>query len=224
MSSRTFFLFVSPLLLALVYVGVSRLRLGIPELYWDDAVRSEVQEIVADRYLEPLDAQMEQELFDASMRAYVGTLDPFSRYFTPEERRELDEDTTGSFAGVGVQVRQTETGMLVTAVYNGDADIGLSFDDARRTIRGEQTDVGEKVIVFNITDEIPNDVVAVRSALPDSLKEAIYTAVEDFLATEEGEAIFDEIYGWTDIRPAVESDFDIVREAATSLGITEPVG
>ena len=112
----------------------------------------------------------------------------------------------------------------VTAVYNGDADIGLSFDDARRTIRGEQTDVGEKVIVFNITDEIPNDVVAVRSALPDSLKDAIYTAVEDFLATEEGEAIFDEIYGWTDIRPAVEADFDIVREAATSLGITEPVG
>ena len=112
----------------------------------------------------------------------------------------------------------------VTAVYNGDADVGLSFDDARRTIRGEQTDVGEKVIVFNITAEIPNDVVAVRSALPDSLKEAIYAAVEDFLATEEGEAIFDEIYGWTDIRPAVEADFDVVREAATSLGITEPVG
>lgn len=112
----------------------------------------------------------------------------------------------------------------VTAVYNGDADVGLSFDDARRTIRGEQTDVGEKVIVFNITAEIPNDVVAVRSALPDSLKEAIYAAVEDFLATEEGELIFDEIYGWTDIRPAVESDFDVVREAATSLGITEPVG
>lgn len=112
----------------------------------------------------------------------------------------------------------------VTAVYNGDATIGLSFDDARRTIRKEQTDVGEKVIVFNITREIPNDVVAVRSALPDTLKDAIYTAIEDYLATDEGEAIFDDIYGWTDIRPAVEADFDIVREAAASLGITEPPG
>ena len=112
----------------------------------------------------------------------------------------------------------------VTAVYNGDAKFGLSFDDARRTIRSEQTDVGEKVIVFSITGEIPNDVVAVRSALPESLKTAIYDSVESFLATEEGELIFDEIYGWTDIRPAVESDFDIVREAAQELGITEPPG
>jgi len=112
----------------------------------------------------------------------------------------------------------------VTAVYNGDAKFGLSFDDARRTIRDENTDVGEKVIVFSITDEIPNDVVAVRSELPDTLKEAIYTAVEDFLSTEAGEEIFDAIYGWTDIQRATDSDFDIVREAATSLGITEPPG
>lgn len=112
----------------------------------------------------------------------------------------------------------------VISVYNGDADVGLSFDDARRTIRGENPDVGEKVIVFSITGEIPNDVVAVRSDLPDDLKDAIYDAVAAFLDTDEGEAIFDEIYGWTDIRRAVESDFDVVRQAATTLGITEPPG
>ncbi len=112
----------------------------------------------------------------------------------------------------------------VTAVYNGDAKFGISFDDARRNIRDEQPDVGENVIVFSITREIPNDVVAVRSELPDSLKTAIYDTVEAYLATEEGEAVFDEIYEWTDIRPAVESDFDIVREAATTLGISEPPG
>jgi len=111
----------------------------------------------------------------------------------------------------------------VTAVYDGSAEVGLSFDDARRTIRKENTDVGEKVIVFNITQEIPNDVVAIRSDLPQDLKDAIYDAVADFLATEEGEEIFDAIYGWTDIRRAVESDFDIVREAAVALGITEPL-
>jgi hypothetical protein len=32
----------------------------------------------------------------------------------------------------------------------------------------------------------------------------------------------DEISGWTDIRPAQESDFDVVREAASTLGITAP--
>ena len=110
----------------------------------------------------------------------------------------------------------------VTAVYNGDAKYGLSFDDARRNIREEQPDVGEKVIVFSITREIPNDVVAVRSDLPDTLKTAIYDAVEAYLATDEGEAVFDEIYSWTDIQPANEADFDIVREAAAELGISEP--
>ncbi len=110
----------------------------------------------------------------------------------------------------------------VTAVLNGDADVGLSFDDARRNIREEEPDVGEKVVVFSITGEIPNDVVAVRSELPETLKTAIYDTVEAYLATDEGEAIFDEIYSWTDIRPATESDFDIVRQAAAELGISEP--
>jgi phosphonate transport system substrate-binding protein len=109
----------------------------------------------------------------------------------------------------------------VAAVYNGDFDIGLSFDDARRTLRKEKTDVGEKVIVFNITDDIPNDVVAVRGGLPEDLQTAIFDATKAYLDTEEGEAVFDEIYGWTDIRLARDEDFDVVREAAVKLGVAE---
>ncbi|MDW3217639.1 MAG: PhnD/SsuA/transferrin family substrate-binding protein [Acidimicrobiales bacterium] len=112
----------------------------------------------------------------------------------------------------------------VTAVYDGSAKFGLSFDDARSTIDDVNADVGENVIVFSITDEIPNDVVAVRTALPQTLKDAIYGAIEAYLDTEEGEAVFDEIYSWTSIAPASDSDFDIVREAAAALGITEPPG
>ena len=112
----------------------------------------------------------------------------------------------------------------VVAVYNGDADVGVSYDDARRSLRKEKTDVGEKVIVFNITAEVPNDVVAASTLLPASLRTAIYDAIDAYLDTEEGEAVFDETYGWTSIRRAVESDFDVVRKAAEALGITEPVG
>ncbi|MBC8363984.1 MAG: phosphate/phosphite/phosphonate ABC transporter substrate-binding protein [Actinobacteria bacterium] len=112
----------------------------------------------------------------------------------------------------------------VVAVYNGDADIGLSYDDARRSIRKTNPDVGDKVIVFNITGEIPNDIVAVSTLLPQSLRNAIYDAIAGYLATEVGEEMFDEIYGWTDIRGAEDSEFDIVRAAARELGITEPPG
>jgi len=108
----------------------------------------------------------------------------------------------------------------VAAVYNGDFDIGVSFDDARRNLREDNPDIGSKVIVFNITDDIPNDVVAVRGDLPQDFKDAVYAAIEKFLSTDEGDAILDEIYGWTDIRPATESDFDIVRQAAEKLGVT----
>jgi phosphonate transport system substrate-binding protein len=111
----------------------------------------------------------------------------------------------------------------VTAVYNGDAEIGLSYDDARREIRDTDPDVGEQVIVFHITEEIPNDVVAVRSDLPQSLKDAIYGTIAAYLETPEGEEVFDDIYEWTDIRRAEESDFDVVRTAAQTLGITEPI-
>jgi phosphonate transport system substrate-binding protein len=109
----------------------------------------------------------------------------------------------------------------VAAVYNGDFDIGVSYDDARRTLRKEKTDVGEKVIVFNITEDIPNDVVVVRGELPDTLKVAVFDATKAYLATEQGAAVFDEIYGWTDIRVARDEDFDGVREAAVQAGVLE---
>lgn len=113
----------------------------------------------------------------------------------------------------------------VLAVYNGDFDVGVSFDDARRNVDGRSEggfpDVGSNVIVFNITGEIPNDVVAIRSNLPDSFKQAFYDAVESYLATDEGKEAFDQVYEWSAIRPAVDSDFNIVRDAATQLGITE---
>ena len=112
----------------------------------------------------------------------------------------------------------------IIAVYNGDADIGIAYDDARRSIRKTNPDVGDKVIVFNITGEIPNDIVAASTLLPSSLRTAIYDAIANYLATEEGEAVLDSVYGWTSIRGAEDSEFDVVRAAAEALGITEPLG
>ena len=138
MNPRTFFLIVSPLVLAGVLIGLV-LRPSLERgMYWDDRVRGEVQGLIDRRYVEPLDAAEQQRLFDAAMRAYVGSLDPFSRYFTPEERRELEEDTTGSFAGVGVQIRAITAGLLVSAVYrDGPADkAGLQPGDIVTSVDG----------------------------------------------------------------------------------------
>lgn len=109
----------------------------------------------------------------------------------------------------------------VLAVYNGEADFGVSFDDARRNVRAEYPDVGEKVIVFNITAEIANDVIAVDANLPDSLKDAIFQALEDFMSTEEGVAVMDSIYSWTALTRADEStkrSFTLIERAIDELG------
>jgi phosphonate transport system substrate-binding protein len=109
----------------------------------------------------------------------------------------------------------------VLAVYTGDFDIGVSFDDARRNLRKENPDVGSKVVVFNLTDEIPNDVVAVRSTLSDEFQQSLYDAIEDYLATDEGKAAFDEVYEWSAITTADDSEFDIVRDAVDKMGLTQ---
>ena len=64
----------------------------------------------------------------------------------------------------------------VQAVYDGDAVVGVSYNDARGDIVETSPDVGEKVVVFGWSGPIPNDGFAVASDLPDSLVEAITAA------------------------------------------------
>lgn len=111
--------------------------------------------------------------------------------------------------------------LAVTAVYNGDAEIGLSFDDARRSVREDFPDVGEKIIVFNISPRIANDVIAIRSDLPDDLKDAIFQAIADYIGTEEGAAVMDQLYSWTDLIRAdetTEQSLDPIGKAIDDLG------
>ena len=112
----------------------------------------------------------------------------------------------------------------VTFVYNGDADFGVSFDDARRSVRENFPDVGEKVIVFNITSRISNDVIAVRADLPADLKDAIFNAMSDFISTEEGAEVMDQLYSWTDLTradAATEQSLVLIGDAIDELGFTD---
>ena len=63
------------------------------------------------------------------------------------------------------------------------------------------------------------DVRIKRTDLPEEIKEKIYNILADYITTDEGLAIMDEIYGWTDLVPAINSEFDVVREAAQEFGL-----
>jgi len=106
----------------------------------------------------------------------------------------------------------------VQAVYDGDAVVGVSFNDARGQIEETSPDVGQKVVVFGWSGPIPNDGFAVAGDLPESLVKAITDAFTDIAATEEGATVLDELYNIDGLVPVDSADFDVIRELEIKLG------
>jgi phosphonate transport system substrate-binding protein len=106
----------------------------------------------------------------------------------------------------------------VIAVYNGDVEVGLSFDDARGTVAEEFPDVGEKVVVFAYSEEIPNDGFVIRGELPDDLKQAVTDAMIAYAETEDGQATLQAIYEIDGLIEADDSVLDVIRRADAELG------
>ena len=121
------------------------------------------------------------------------------------------EDITSQFAG-------THEG-TVQAVYDGDADVGVSFSDARGDLVEQFPDVGEQVVVFAWSFPIPNDGFAVAGDLPDDLKEAITAALLDIADDPEGaELLADpDLYEMDGLQPVDSSAYDVIRELRTDL-------
>lgn len=120
------------------------------------------------------------------------------------------ENIEGTFAG--------SHDNSVLAVYNGDATVGVSFNDARGNVVEQFPDVGEQVVVFGWSDPIPNDGFAVAGDLPEDLKQAITDAFLDIASTEEGVALLQELYNIDDLIPVDSSAYDVIRELENELG------
>jgi phosphonate transport system substrate-binding protein len=106
----------------------------------------------------------------------------------------------------------------VQAVYDGDATVGVSFNDARGQLVEAVPDVGEKVVVFGWSGPIPNDDFAVAGDLPDDLVAAITAAFIEIAGTEEGAALLQELYEIDGLVPVESSDFDVIRNLEEQLG------
>lgn len=105
----------------------------------------------------------------------------------------------------------------VLAVYRGDADVGVSFNDARTNVVDQFDDVGEQVVVFAWSFPIPNDGFAVSATVAEDLREAIVEALLDIAGTEEGVALLSELYN-IDGLARVESDvYDPIRTLVEEL-------
>ena len=105
----------------------------------------------------------------------------------------------------------------VIAVCEGQAEVGVSFDDARG-IAVTDCDVASEVVVFAYGPEIPNDGIAVSGGLPDDLKDRIAQALMDFAETEEGAETLNKIYEISEFTEPNLEALEIVRRAVEELG------
>ena len=137
-------------------------------------------------------------IFPALQLLEAGKVDPLS-----------DDDITRVFAG--------GHDASVLAVLNGDAEVGVSFDDARTIVAGDNPDVASDVVVFALSPEIPNDGWAVRGDLPAEVKSAITQALLDYAASDDGKAVLDSIYEIDDLVEADQAAFDVVEQAAEQV-------
>lgn len=112
--------------------------------------------------------------------------------------REAGIDTD---AGI-VQIPVEGNNNAVLAVYNGDAEVGFAYWDARTTVAEEATDIADKVVAFAYTDMIPNGGVAVSSALPADLVSQLTELMDGYAdSSEEAKTVMFDLVGlsdWTD--------------------------
>lgn len=105
----------------------------------------------------------------------------------------------------------------VIAVCNGQAEIGVSFDDAR-TVATSDCDIPGTVVTFAYGGEIPNDGVAVSGDLSEDLQQRIADALKEYAETEEGAAVLDSIYQITAFTDPNLEALELVRQAVEELG------
>ncbi len=68
----------------------------------------------------------------------AGLDDPYAEVFTPDEVAAFDEQNTGNYAGIGIQITQLNNLVTVTAVFNGTPaeDVGMQEGDVIVEIDG----------------------------------------------------------------------------------------
>lgn len=116
---------------------------------------------------------------------------------------------------------------VVSMIYQGQVDAGATFysppvdneiQDARRLVKTQYPDVEEKIRILELTDAIPNDPVVFRKDLPEEVKDTIIKALEDFVATKEGQETMQKLSSVTGFVRATDEDYAPVVTLLKELG------
>jgi len=141
-------------LAALMAVPVSSWAVDQDETYTKIKIFSLVLHEIQDKYVEDQEAK---DLIYGAIKGMVQTLDPHSSFLTPEELKDFQIETRGSFTGVGIEITLKDGVLTVVSpiedtpafkagVQAGDKIVkidgkstkNMTLMDAVRSIRGPQ--------------------------------------------------------------------------------------
>ncbi|RYE07561.1 MAG: PDZ domain-containing protein [Hyphomicrobiales bacterium] len=155
------------------------------EIYQDLSFFGEVFDRIRREYV---DAPDEQTLLRAAINGMLTSLDPHSGYLDPKMFEDVQEDTSGQFGGLGIEVTMEEgiikvvspiddtpaqrAGVLANdyiVELDGKTVQGMSLDDAVKLMRGP---IGSKIKITVVREgateplyfELARDVIATRVA------------------------------------------------------------
>jgi len=99
---------------------------------------SNVLSILQENYVEEIDTE---EVLNGAIRGLLFSLDPHSSYLPPEGFKELQEETRGSFSGIGIEVTiKDDLLTVVSPIADTPADdAGLKANDLIIKINGKST-------------------------------------------------------------------------------------
>ncbi len=125
----------------------------------DDDIRTFVSvfRTIKDAYVEPVD---DAQLMQAAIRGLLSNLDPHSQYLEPRELQQWDEDTSGIYGGLGVEVLMVDGFLRVIA----------PIDDSPATRAGVKA--GDIILAIDGVEVQSNDLNAV-----DKLRGAVGSSV-----------------------------------------------
>ena len=61
----------------------------------------------------------------------------------------------------------------IIALLNGDVDVAVTFQDARNIVKKDQPNVFKDTEVVELTEDIPNDTISVRSDMDDKFRDKL---------------------------------------------------
>jgi carboxyl-terminal processing protease len=128
-----------PLLTSVFWHHNARVSATTPQqMYESLEIFADVLSIIQENYVEEIDTQ---EVIEGAIRGMLQTLDPHSSFLRPDEFKELQVETKGSFSGIGIEITQEDGVLVVVSPIEGTPayEAGLQAGDKIIKIDSEFT-------------------------------------------------------------------------------------